>query len=424
MKVEKSVLAGEVDIPASKSHTIRGVAVASMGNGVSTIYNPLISSDALSAVKCYRALGAEIDTSDDQKWIIKGTGGKIKAPDDVIDVGNSGTTLRIALGSASLVDENVKILFTGDQQIQNRPVARLLNSLNELGVKAISVKNNGKAPVEISGKLKGGRTEIECVTSQFLSSLLLACPLAEGDSVIDVSLLNEPDYVRITMDWLEWQEICFKFDEDLKHFEILGGQSYQAFEKRIPADFSSATFFLCAGSFLEGSDILIKGLDFSDSQPDKAVVDYLRLMGADITAQEDGIRVKASKLKGCEIDMNRTPDALPAMAVTAAFSEGQTRLYNVSQARVKETDRIDCMAKELAKLGADVEQLSDGMVISPSKCAAGDFEGYHDHRIVMAMALAGMGCEGVSTITSKEAIDVTFPGFPKVMKGLGGKIEW
>ena len=173
------------------------------------------------------------------------------------------------------------------------------------------------APVTISGTLKGGKTTLKCITSQYLSSLLLAAPLAKNDTTIDITLLNEPDYVQVTLDWLDKQGIKYE-NNDFKSFKIPGRQKYTAFNSAIPADFSSATFFLCAGAILD-ADITLRGLDFSDSQPDKAVADYLKAMGADITIDTDAVHIKKSVLTGTEIDMNRTPDALPAMAVTAAL---------------------------------------------------------------------------------------------------------
>ena len=186
--VEKSRLKGTVAIPASKSHTIRTVAIASLASDESLIHNPLDSSDAQAAVACYRALGANIDTSDPKLWKVTGTGGLVAAPEEVIDVGNSGTTLRIAMGSAALVESDRKIILTGDEQIQARPLGPLMDSLNDLGAKVISLKNNGKAPVEITGKLTGGKTTIAATTSQYVSSLLLCAPLSPGDTEIDVTL--------------------------------------------------------------------------------------------------------------------------------------------------------------------------------------------------------------------------------------------
>jgi 3-phosphoshikimate 1-carboxyvinyltransferase len=370
LEVKKSELNGSVRIPGSKSHTIRAVAAAGLAEGQSLIREPLYSSDSLSAVAVYVALGAEVDMSDERCWKVLGRGGDICVPCGVIDVGNSGTTLRLAMGSASLSSVGSEIEFTGDKQIQSRPVDELLKALESLGGRAISVKNNGRAPVRIGGRLRGGRAEVRCVTSQYLSSLLMACPLADGDTELFIPLLNEPDYVRITLDWLDFLGVEYRCDARMSSFEIPGGQRYRSFEKTIAADFSSATFFLCAGA-IAGGEVRVEGLEFCDSQPDKAVFDYLGEMGADIKCENGSVVVRGGRLKGAEIDMNRTPDALPAMAVTAAFAEGRTRLYNVAQARVKETDRIRCMAEELGRMNVSVEEFEDGLVIEGGAVSQG-----------------------------------------------------
>ncbi|MCU0916392.1 MAG: 3-phosphoshikimate 1-carboxyvinyltransferase, partial [Planctomycetes bacterium] len=308
----KSRLQGTVSIPASKSHTIRAVALAALARGQSLIRTPLASADAASAVSTYRALGAVIDTSDPDLWKVTGTGGRITPPAPPIDVGNSGTTLNIALGSASLTGQGETITFVGDHQTQSRPVGPLLESLSQLGARAVSMKSNGKAPAQVTGHLVGGQTAIACSTSQYLSSLLLCTPLAEKDTEIDVTLLNEPGYAQMTLDWLDAQGIVYR-KQQMKKFSVKGGQSYKAFDRPVPADFSSATFFLCAAA-LVGEQVTLLGLDFNDSQPDKAAVDYLKGMGAKITVNADSVTVSAAGLKGIEIDMNKTPDALPAMS--------------------------------------------------------------------------------------------------------------
>ncbi|MHC4737212.1 MAG: 3-phosphoshikimate 1-carboxyvinyltransferase [Planctomycetota bacterium] len=393
--VNKSRLSGEVVIPASKSHTIRAVAIASLAEGETTIRKPLISGDTQAVVACYRALGAEIDTSEPKFWKVIGTGGEIKAPADIIDVGNSGTTLRIAMGSASLAEAGRVISFTGDNQIQTRPVGPLMDSLTDLGAKCTSLNNNGKAPLEITGRLAGGSTAIACHTSQYLSSLLLCTPLAAKDTEIDVTLLNEPGYVQMTLDWLDRQGIEYE-NQQLQKFKIKGGQSYKAFDITVPADFSSATFFLCAAAMV-ADEVKLLGLDFSDSQPDKAVVDYLKAMGANINIEANSVTIQAAPLKGIEIDMNQTPDA------TAAFTEGTTRLVNVPQARGKETDRIKCMAEELKKMALDVEELPDGLIIVGGRPKPADLHGRSDHRVVMGLSLAGLNLDGQCTIDTAEA---------------------
>jgi 3-phosphoshikimate 1-carboxyvinyltransferase len=419
--VKKSSLQGSVAIPGSKSHTIRGVAIASLASGVSVLRQPLLSGDTSSAVTCYRALGAEIDTEDAEAWKVNGTGGRVALPAETIDIGNSGTTLRVAAGSAALSNGG-PIVLTGDSQIQSRPIGPLLQSLTDLGARAEAVKGNGMAPISIQGKLKGGKTSIECVTSQYLSSLLLAAPLADNDTEIEVTLLNEPDYVQMTLDWLDKQGIEY-INDHLRYFKVKGGQSYKSFDLPIPADFSSATFFLCAGAVLD-ADIILTGLDFTDSQPDKAVASFLKQMGAQISVDGHTARVRGSQLKGIDIDMNRTPDALPAMAVVGAFAKGTTRLLNVPQARKKETDRIACMAEELGKLGVRTEELPDGLIVhQASGIKPATVDGHHDHRIVMALSLALMAGNAPGVIETAEAMNVTFPTFVDLMTRIGAKMK-
>ncbi|UCF00375.1 MAG: 3-phosphoshikimate 1-carboxyvinyltransferase [Planctomycetota bacterium] len=419
--VRKSRLKGEVTIPASKSHTIRAVTIASLAKGQSIIRNPLVSNDTQAAVDCYRSLGANIDTSNAKFWTVTGVGGQATAADEIINVGNSGTTLRIAMGSAALAKSGKSTILTGDEQIQARPIGPLIQALNNLGARCISLKNNGKAPVKVTGQLSGGKTTIAASTSQYLSSLLLCTPIAAQDTEIDVTLLNEPGYVQMTLDWLDKQRIEYQ-NENMRLFKIKGGQRYKGFDLTIPGDFSGATFFLCAAALI-ADEVTLLGLDLSDSQPDKAVVDYLTEMGADIRIGKDFITVKAAKLKGIEIDMNQTPDALPAMAATAAFAEGTTKLTNAPQARAKETDRINAVACELKKMAIDVEQLPDGLIIRHSRPKPALLHGWADHRIVMALTLAGMAIDGQSTIDNAEAISVTFPTFVELMKSLGANMQ-
>jgi len=428
--VRKSRLKGAAAIPGSKSHTIRAITIASLAKGSSSIRNPLVSGDTLSAVTCYRALGATIDTSDPKVWKVTGTAGKIEPPKETIDVANSGTTLRIAMGSAALAEPGGTTTLTGDEQIRTRPVGPLAEALQQLGAKCTCINNNGKPPVAVSGQIKGGKTTIAASTSQYLSSLLLCAPLAKNDTEIDVTLLNEPGYVQMTLDWLDKQDIEYK-NNNFRNFKIKGAQNYSAFDAAIPADFSSATFFLCAAALL-ADEVTLTGLDFDDSQPDKAVVDYLRKMGADITVNPDSVVIRAARLTGVEIDMNATPDALPAMAVAAAFAEGETRLVNVPQARSKETDRIASMAAELKKMNIDVEELPDGLIIQGAhapKYLAPSFTGglalnaRGDHRIAMALSIAAMAIDGESSIDTAEAIAVTFPGYLDLMKSIGAKMK-
>ncbi|MBN1346849.1 MAG: 3-phosphoshikimate 1-carboxyvinyltransferase [Phycisphaerae bacterium] len=419
LTTRRSTLRGRVFMPGSKSHTIRAVAIASLAEGESTITAPMVSQDTRSAAACYRAMGAEIDTCRSDVWRVKGLAGRPLPPENVIDVENSGTTLRVAVGSAALVEKGL-IVFTGDEQIRRRPIAPLLEALVRLGARAETARGNGCAPLVVGPRLTGGRTTLEAVTSQYLSSLLINCPLARDDTEITVTVLNEAPYVQITLDWLDAQGIAYE-RKGLTWFRIKGGQSYRAFERRIPADFSSATFFLCAGAMAD-ADIVVSGLDMNDTQGDKAVADYLRSMGANIEVTDEGIHVSRGDLRGTEIDLNATPDALPAMAVVGCLARGTTRLVNVPQARLKETDRIQVMAAELGKLGARCEELPDGLVIHESKLHGGHVHGHGDHRVVMALSLAGLVGDEPVTIDTAEAVDVTFPEYADLMRSVGADL--
>ncbi len=499
--VRSTKLAGSVPIPGSKSHTIRALLIAALADGTSKITAPLHSADTRSCLEACRALGAEI-REEEGDFVVTGTGGKISAPADPIDVGNSGTTLYLTAGIAALGTEAVTL--TGDEQTKKRPIEPLLASLRDLGAEAYSVDGSGFPPVTIKGPIKGGRTSIECPTSQYLSSLLLCTPLGRGNSEISVPLLHEEPYVEMTLRWLREQGLSFN-RERFRRFFISGGQEYSAFEKRVPGDFSSATFPLCAAA-CTGSQITVTGLDARDSQGDRAVVSMLEKLGctvdwADSTVQITGPDREAGKaLKGCEIDMNGTPDALPALAVTACFAEGETRLVNVPQARLKETDRISVMHTELEKMGADIMEIEDGLVIngrpqngkprglkpadfipeagleavepeavvrggkrsgmerrrrgekrgtavlservSPetvSGAAAGtesvpedgmlpglkgtEVNGHNDHRIVMALVVAGLGASGNTTVGTAEAARITYPSFFNALESLGAEVS-
>jgi 3-phosphoshikimate 1-carboxyvinyltransferase len=416
--VERSRLAGTAEVPGSKSHTVRAVFFASLAEGTSLISAPLESRDTLAAAATCRAFGAKIRPNT-RHWAIEGTGGFVRPLADPIDVQNSGTTLRVALAVAALGTDWT--VLTGDEQIRRRPAGPLLGALNNLGATAFSTRGDGAAPLAVRGPMAGGITDIECPTSQYLTALLMACPLARGDTEIRVGVLNERPYVGLTLSWLDrlGVEYCHKH---LKHFHIRGGQSYHAFERRIPADFSSATFLLAAAA-VTGCQLELVGLDMSDPQGDKAVVGMFEAMGCEVAVEEESLTIKGGALKGIEIDLNNTPDALPALAVAGAFAEGETRLVNVPQARLKEVDRIAAMREELAKLRIEAEEIEDGLIVKGGAPQGAVVDSRGDHRIAMALAVAGLAAEGTTVVERAEAIDVTFPDFVELMQGLGAEIR-
>jgi len=415
-------LAGEISIPGSKSHTIRGVAMAALANGTSRLENPLDSADTLAAFNAACALGARIDSSCSEEWIIEGFGSHPRPPAGPINMLNSGTSTNLFASVAALGD--FEIIIDGDSSIRKRPVQPLLNALQQLGAEAESIKKNGCPPLRIKGPLRGGEAEVECRSSQYVSSLLITCPLISPDqtTIIRVRNLCESPYIQMTLDWLKALGIKWE-QEGYEYFRIPGGQHYQPFVRKIPADWSSATFPLCAAAMIKGSDCLIKGLDINDSQADRQVLEHLQKMGAHIELTDQGIRVCGDKLHGAELDLNNTPDALPAIAAAACVAEGVTVIRNVAHARIKETDRIQVMAEELGQMGANIKETPEGLIIEGSMLHGAAVQGHHDHRVVMALSLAGMVAEGITRITTAGAVNVTFPGYVVLMKGLGAVME-
>jgi len=415
---EQSTLRGDVLIPTSKSHTIRAVTISGLAHGKSLIHHPLESADCLAAARAAGIFGARVDLG--SSWAMEGFGGVPRVPDNVVDVMNSGTAMNFCMGTASLVP-GITVL-TGDHQIVRRPVQPLIEALNGLGAEVVSTRNNGLPPIIVKGPLKGGKTRLRGIVSQYVSSLLIHCPLIEKDSEFEVYDVHEKPYMAMTLKWLDRQKVRYEAADDMSHFKLFGGQSYQGQEVTIPGDFSSAAFFLIAGVLCD-ADITLLGLDMNDVQGDKKVVSYLQEMGAKISFENGGIQVKKGSLRGIEIDLSDTPDALPAMSVVGCFAQGKTVLRNVANARLKETDRIAVMAAELTKLGAKVEELPDGMIIHESKLKGCSVRGYGDHRVVMSLSVAGLAIPGRTEVDTAEAVNVTVPNFVELMGNLGAKLK-
>lgn len=412
--VKKSQVNGVIAVPGSKSHSIRAVAAATMANGRSVIHAPLESEDTRSCLNAAKKLGAKVSENTD-RWEITGTGGKFINPGALIDMGNSGTSLRIFSGLCATAGFEVK--FDGDSSLRTRPMKSLLEALEMLGVKTTSTA--GKCPISVHGPLRGGKASVDGKSSQFVTALLFAAPTAENDTEIEVINLNERPYVEITLGWLDRLGIKYERSADMTRFKIPGRQQFPAFEWTMPADFSTSAFPLAAGT-IAGGAVEIRNLDFSDLQGDKDVFDYFERMGANITRGANSTLVKPGAfLQGIDVDLNATPDALPIMAAVGAVAKGTTRLLNVPQARIKETDRIACMTAELRKMGADITELDDGMIIKGGSLHGTEVDGHGDHRIVMALAIAGLVADGETCISTAESAAVTYPDFIKDFTRIG-----
>jgi len=419
IRIRESAVNGEIMVPGSKSHTIRALVIAGLAGGVSEIRRPLISGDTASCITALEALGVSFERGEGAIPFLRvtGCGGQLKKYEKTIDVGNSGTTLRILTAVAALSGYTTR--FDGDESIRKRPMQSLLSAIHELGAGVKS--NSGHAPLSVSGPLRGGKTMTDGITSQFLTALLLACPLAEKDSVIEVFDLHEKPYIEMTLKWLNDQKIVYA-RKGYSQFQIKGGQRYFPFTAIIPGDFSTATFPLVAAA-VTGGKIVIKGLDMNDSQGDKMVFKILNQMGAAVTDRPDGISVAGGHLEGGEFDLDDIPDSLPALAVAGCAAEGETRLINVEQARLKESDRIMAMCTELRKMGADIRELDHGITIRTSELKGAYVNGHGDHRIVMALSIAGMIASGETVIANgAETVKITYPAFVEDFRNLGADI--
>jgi 3-phosphoshikimate 1-carboxyvinyltransferase len=424
IKIHPHRFTGNVKIPASKSHTIRQLLIASLADGKSEISDPLNSLDTSSCLEACRVFGAEINCDNPLVWKIDGNNGFKKTSLNnsnceslQIDVGNSGTTLYLALAVAGL--QSRPISFTGDEQIRKRSASHLLDALAELGI--IVKSNNGYSPITIKGPWKGGRVSLPCPTSQYLSALLIAAPLAASGTVteIDVPLLNEKPYIDMTLSYLKMHNIPFKAEPDFSNFIVPGGSAWKGFSGTVPADFSSAAFPAAAAA-ITGGPVTLLGLDLQDTQGDKYFLEMLEKMGCTVKKEPSAISsITVSREKplcGGIFDLNKTPDLLPAAAVVAAYAMGDTMFVNVAHARMKETDRIAVIMQELAKLGVCCTELPDGLIVHGKRDIFPQentpiIEGHGDHRIVMAFAAAALGSPVPLEITTAESANVTYPGF-------------
>ncbi len=418
LTTKPSAARGATGVPGSKSHSIRAVAFAALAAGESTIRNALDSEDGRAAARVYQGLGAVVEKSA-ECWRVAGFGAKPHAPPGVLDVGNSGTTCRLALGTAALTHAG-EARFDGDAQTRKRPMGPLLEALANLGARTRG-SGGGLLPVSVGGPWRGGRTEVDGSTSQFTSSLLLNAPFGEGESIVEPLSLNERPYVEMTLWWLDRLGLRYE-REGYARFAVPGGQSLQGFEVEVPADWSSAAFLVAAGA-LPGGDVTLSGLDLRDPQGDKEILRFVEEMGARVCTGEAGIRISAQALRGGEFDLNATPDLLPVMAVLGAFAEGETRLVNVPQARIKETDRIAAMRAVIEALGGEARELADGLIVRGGGLRGGAAHGFADHRVVMSAAVAGLAAREGTSVDTAEAMAVTFPDFCAHMSALGAKVQ-
>ncbi len=412
--VSKSSLHGNLQVPGSKSHTIRAVLLATLAQGVSIINNPLLTGDGESAIDAARSFGAKVNYSGHQ-LVIEGRGIPLSVPEKGIDTKNSGTTTSFVTSLATLAEGET--LITGDEQIQKRPIRVLVEALQSLGCAVHFVRENSDAPpLVVRGGRAGGKVALDGFNSQFVSSLLLSSPLAGGKTEITVTKPLEKPYIQMTLDWMRrFGAVVQSNEPEYTHFLVAGDQSYRCGTFTIPSDWSAVAFPLVAALVSE-SELTICGLDFSDSQGDKRVVEHLLEMGAEIPrdAQQGTLTVRGGKKLqgGLSIDLGDIPDALPALCVAALSADGDTTFTNLAHVRVKESDRVLVMAEELGKLGAKITIGSDHMVVHGGEpLRGGTVESHGDHRVAMALSAAALMAEGPVQINNAGCTEVSYPNF-------------
>ncbi len=410
-------LCGKVKIPPNKSHSFRALVMAALAEGSSKIIRPAVSNDWMRGIEALEMFGAKIDPHGNNVWEIRGTGGKVDTPDDVIDCGNSGILLRFIM-AISACAEGYSVI-TGDHSLRHiRPCGPLVDAINGLGAWAVCTKDDGHAPVLVRGPLIGGSVAMDGADSQPISALLIAGALGRQDIELCVDTPGEKPWVGLTLDWLDRCGVKYA-NENFERYQVSAGQEWTGFETTIPLDWSAALYPIVAAVLSEDSEVTLPGMDFRDSQGDKRVVDVLREMGADIEVTDAGVTARSSQLVGRKIDCNDFIDQFMLLAVVGACAEGETVLCNAKICRHKECDRIVEMRKALTAMGADVQERTDGLVVRKSRLRGAKIESRHDHRMVMTMAVAGLMASDATTITDVECVKKTFPDFVAQMRCIG-----
>ena len=408
-------LSGSVAVPPSKSAAHRAIISAALAGGCSVIPHVDLSSDIRATIGACRALGVDMHMDGDTLTV---DGGRLRLTGGPIDCAESGSTLRFFIPVACTLPGDKT--FTGHGRLPLRPVDSYLHIFDMQGI-GYTRPPGYNLPLTISGAMRSGEFRVDGrVSSQFVTGLLFALPLLEGDSSIAViGGFESRGYVDLTVDMLRRFGIEIAVDGD--NFTIKGGQRYAPQNLRVEGDYSQAAFFLVGGAISGG--IHVDDLDAHSLQPDRAIVDILARMGADISAEGRKLVSRPAKLRGTVIDVSQCPDLVPPLAIAAAYAEGATHITGAARLRIKESDRLHALAYNLAALGIRAEELPDGLIIHGGQPTGGEIEAFSDHRIAMAFSIAAAGASGPVTIRGAECVDKSYPKFYDDYKALGGDIQ-
>ena len=408
-----------VRIPGSKSYTQRAMVIASLAEGESLLRGALLSEDTRLLAEALRDLGAGVRT-EGSDMIICGNGGKPVRPPREIRLGNNGTAIRLLAGAVSL-GEGLFVL-TGDRRLRERPLKPLLSALTALGIEARTEGERGYPPVTIrGGGLRGGEVVLRNIeSSQFVSALLIAAPFAAGDiTIVLQGRVPSLPYVALTVETMEAFGAAVLSD-GAERYSVKSGQRYTGREYRIEGDVSSASYFLLAAALLKGR-IRVENINPRTAQGDIAFLTILERLGNTILRGEHHVEVRGGELPAGEMDfdLGEMPDIVPTLAVLCALRPGRSVIRNVAHLRLKESDRLAALAKELRKTGIAVEELADGLVIHGGRPRGARIETYNDHRIAMGFAVLGLAVPGME-IEGESCVGKSFPGFWQTLEGLYG----
>ena len=457
----KSSLSGSITVPGSKSHTIRALLLATIAEGTSHIKNPLPSADCLSTAAAVPLIGSEVDLNllaenePGTEWTVYGAGKNLHLPDDVVNVGDSGSLLYFLTPIAACFEGTS--VFTGDASIRKRPVLHVVDALNQLGAKCFVTRPNANGcPLVITGSIKKGgtvKTPGE-ISSQYISGLMMAGILTENPIKIELSNPKETPYLTMTQKWLEKVGVKCSVSEDFKHIEVTPCKSFKGFDVTIPSDWEGVAFPLIA-ALISDSKISIEHVDSSGTQGDDAIVSILQSIGGDIVwdkkaetlvvaggkCAKDGIgRLTTENCPNGELHVNISgfPDAVCALSAIACFTEGTVYIEDAAVCRRKETDRLKVLTVELSRLGAEIEEKEDSLVIhghspvlkdgSPNpefKLHGALCDSYDDHRMAMSLSCMGLGLpqDEKIIVNDAECCAVSFPHFYDMMNTINANFR-
>ena len=422
--VSKSLLNGNIICPPSKSYTHRAIFISSLANGESQIINPLLSRDTVATIDACRAFGVKIKRTN-QGLIVSGNA-TLKIPDDVINVENSGTTMRFVTAISSLLKKG-HVIITGDDSIRKRPMGPLLSALKQLGVNSYSATQNDKPPIIVQGGgIRGNHISIDgSISSQFISGILIAGVCVESGISLNVTGKQvSRSYIESTITVMTKFGARVKNSRNYRNYNIFYNR-YTPTTFTIPGDFSTAALLLSAGT-LAGGEVTVTNLDFSLPQGDSKILEILKKIGAVISINKKNGTVKimgTGELDGGEFDLSDTPDLLPVVAILSLKSINPVRIYGVSHTRYKETDRLKIIASEFRKFGVKTKILPDEItIVSPKKLRNAHINSHNDHRLFMSFVIASMMTEK-SIVDGVESVDVSYPSFIQDMKKIGAKFS-